>query len=41
MPALPPWLALNHWAPISFWLHIEALNASPGLHLPCQPGICW
>ena len=37
----PPWPALNHWAPISFWLHSEAFQPSPGVHLPCQPGICW
>ena len=39
--ASPPQPALKCWAPISFWLHIEALKPSPGVHLPCQPGICW
>jgi hypothetical protein len=41
MPALPPKPALKNCAPISFWLQLLAAKASPGVHLPFQPGICW
>ena len=38
MPALPPQEALKYWAPISFWLQLEPLNCSPGVHFAFQPG---
>ena len=41
MPASPPKPALYQRAPISFWLQWVAVNWSPGMQRPCQPGSCW